>query len=296
MKNKRVLIFGATGNMGGAALREMLRRGWQVRAVTRNPQSEKALALGKLGAEVVQGDMEDRVSLEPLFEGFQRVFSVQSWASSGVEGEVRQGKIVADVAKKTGVLHLVYGSAGVGETGTGVPHFDSKLEVERYMRDELGLPTTVVRPGPFMELMTEKEFFPLLGAWGMMPKIVGWETVLPWTSAADIGATIANVFENPDRWIEHDIQLLSDLASMRSCQQIFKATTGKKPAGLALPVALFNKVAGPELVKMWRWLSKYLAVTKVDTLQADINIAQEVCPDMHSVAEWLMLSHNGHRA
>ena len=296
MNGKRVLIFGATGNMGGAALREMLPRGWQVRAVTRNPESEKALALTKLGAEVVQGDMEDRASLEALFAGFQRVFSVQSWATSGVEGEVRQGKLVADVAKAAGVMHLVYGSAGIGEPDTGVPHFECKVEVERHMRDELGLPTTAVRPGPFMELMTSKEFFPPLAAWGVMPKIVGWETPLPWTSATDIGTTIANVFENPDKWIGHDITLFSDVASMRACQQIFKATTGKKPFGLALPVGIFNKMAGPEMVKMWRWLAEYLAGNEVDKLKADVDASREVCPDLHSVADWLKLSRNGHGA
>ncbi|MCB9422225.1 MAG: NmrA family NAD(P)-binding protein [Ardenticatenaceae bacterium] len=45
MNNKSVLIFGATGNMGGAAARALLARGWQVRAVSRSPQSEKAQAL-----------------------------------------------------------------------------------------------------------------------------------------------------------------------------------------------------------------------------------------------------------
>ena len=47
MKKKCVLIFGATGNIGGAATRELLKRDWQVRAVTRNPNSEKAQALIK---------------------------------------------------------------------------------------------------------------------------------------------------------------------------------------------------------------------------------------------------------
>ena len=42
MEQKSVLIFGATGNIGGATAREMIRRGWRVRAVTRNPHSEKA--------------------------------------------------------------------------------------------------------------------------------------------------------------------------------------------------------------------------------------------------------------
>ena len=54
MENKRVLIFGATGNIGGAATRELIKRGWQVRGVTRDPNSEKALALVKLGVDIVQ--------------------------------------------------------------------------------------------------------------------------------------------------------------------------------------------------------------------------------------------------
>lgn len=292
--DKHVLVFGATGNMGGAAARELLRRGWQVRAVSRSPQSEKAQALAALGAEVVQADMDDRASLETAFVGMTRVFSVQNWTTSGVAGEIRQGKLVADVAKAAGVTHLVFGSAGVGQPDTGVAHFDCKVVVERYMRDELGLPVTVVRPGPFMELMTDKAFFPPLAAWGVMPKIVGWETPLPWTAVADIGATIANVFENPGRWIGRDIDLISDVASMRQCQQAFKAITGKKPFGLGLPVGVFNKMAGPEMVEMWRWLADYLAANDINAAKGEMLAAsREACPQLHSVADWLKLSRNG---
>ena len=294
MNNKSVLIFGATGNMGGATARELLTRGWHVRAVSRSPQSEKAQALTAAGAEVVQADMDDRASLEAVFAGMTRVFSVQNWTTSGVAGEIRQGKLVADVAKAAGVTHLVFGSAGVGKPDTGVPHFDCKVVVERYMRDELGLPVTVVRPGPFMELMTDKAFFPPLAAWGVMPKIVGWETPLPWTAVPDIGTTIANVFENPNRWVGRDIDLISDVASMRECQQIFKTTTGKKPFGLGLPVALFNKMAGPEMVEMWRWLANYLAANDLNAAKAGMMAAaREACPQLHSVADWLKLSRNG---
>ncbi|GAB4543037.1 MAG: NmrA/HSCARG family protein [Anaerolineae bacterium] len=292
--DKQVLIFGATGNMGGAATRELLKRGWRVRAVSRNPQSEKAQALAALGAEVAQADMDDPASLEAAFDGMRRVFSVQNWTTSGVAGEIRQGKQVAGAAKAAGVAHLVFGSAGVGLPDTGVPHFDCKAVVERYMRHELGLPVTVVRPGPFMELMTDKAFFPPLAAWGVMPKIVGWETPLPWTAVADIGAAIANVFENPDKWIGRDIHLISDVASMRQCQQAFKAITGKKPFGIGLPVALFNKMAGPEMVEMWRWLAGYLAANDINAAKAEmLAAAREACPHLHSVADWLKLSRNG---
>lgn len=290
---KRVLILGATGNIGGAAARELLRRGWQVRAVTRSPQSAKAQALAALGAEIVQADMEDRASVDAAFAGMKQVFSVQNWTTSGVAGEIRQGELVADAAKVAGAAHLVYGSAGVGEADTGVPHFDCKVVVEKYMRVGLGLPTTAVRPGPFMELMTDKAFFPPLAAWGVMPKIVGWETPLPWTAVADIGAAIANIFDNPDKWVGRDINLFSDVASMRECQHIFKMATGKKPFGLPLPLAIFNKMAGPEMVVMWQWLVDYLAVNDRGRLKADVAAAREVCPDLHSVADWLKLSRNG---
>lgn len=75
-EKKSVLVFGATGNVGGATAWELLRRGWHIRAVTRTPESEKARAISALGAEVVQGDMDDRVSLERVFDGMTRVFSV----------------------------------------------------------------------------------------------------------------------------------------------------------------------------------------------------------------------------
>ncbi|MCB9445705.1 MAG: NmrA family NAD(P)-binding protein [Ardenticatenaceae bacterium] len=153
--------------------------------------------------------MDDRASLEAAFDGMTRVFSVQNWTTSGVAGEIRQGKLVADVAKAAGVTHLVFGSAGVGEANSGVPHFDCKIVVEKHMRDELGLPVTVVRPGPFMELMTDKAFFPPLAAWGVMPKIVGWDAAAV-TAVTDIGPTIANDLDNPQQWIGRDINLISD--------------------------------------------------------------------------------------
>jgi uncharacterized protein YbjT (DUF2867 family) len=190
--DKQVLIFGATGNIGGAATRELLMRGWHVRAVTRDPNSDKALAVAKLGAELFQADMEDRESVKAAFDGYKRVFSVQSWGISGVDGEVRQGKLVADVARSAKVEHLVYGSAGTGEPHTGVPHFQSKIEVESYMR-AIGLPFTIIRPGPFMELLTKKEFFPALGFWGTGPKVLGWDTPIPWVAVPDIGVAVVSM-------------------------------------------------------------------------------------------------------
>lgn len=289
-KEKQALVFGATGHVGGAAARELLRRGWQVYAVSRTPTSKKAQALAALGAEVKQADMEDRASLKAVLEGQNRVLSVQNWTTSGVEGEIRQGKLVADVAAEAGVEHLVYLSAGIGEPGTGVPHFESKIEVENHMR-QLRLPFTILRPGPFMELLTAKEFYPALTAWGVMPKVTGWDTPLPWAAVPDIGTAVANMFEDPETWIGRDLKtLISDIKSLRECQAVFVEMTGKKPLRLPLPNSLFKRLAGAEFITMWQWL-----VDWVDTeqLQSYVPDSREACPQPLDVASWLRFSHNG---
>jgi len=162
--------------------------------------------LTELGAEVVQADMEDRTSLEVVFNGIKRVLSVQSWTTSGIEGKIRQGKKVADVARSVGVEHLVYGSAGTGNPHSGVPHFDCKIVVEDYMR-ALGLPFTIVRPTPFMELLSEQQCYPAMGTWGVEPKILGWNTPIPWVAVHDIGVAIANAFATPEKWIGRDVEM-----------------------------------------------------------------------------------------
>lgn len=289
---KSVLVFGATGNVGGATARELLKRGWHVRAVTRTPDSKKARALFELGADVVQGDMDDRGSLERVFEGMTRVFSVQNWATSGVEAEIRQGKLVAEVAKSAGIRHLVYSSAGSGEPDTGVPHLDSKLEVEAYMRG-LGLPFTIVRPGPFMEMMTEREFFPPLGVWGMQTKIMGWDKPIPWIAVRDIGIINVRILEDPETWIGKDLTVFGDVKTMRECKKIFADVDGKQPFGLTLPLGLFKKMAGEDLIKMWGWLD-LLAETK--GRQAFEEIAQDsrrINPVMFDLKSWLKMKRSG---
>lgn len=150
-----IVVTGATGLQGGAVARHLLTNGWHVRALTRDASSKQARALAALGAEVVQGDMGDAASLRPVFEGAHGVYSVQNTFIGGPEAEVRQGKNVADMAKDVSVRHIVYGSAGIGRKGTGIPSWESKLRIEDHMKT-LNLPLTILRPRAFMELMTNK--------------------------------------------------------------------------------------------------------------------------------------------
>lgn len=292
VENKQVLIFGATGNIGGATARELLKRGWHVRAVTRTPESDKAEALARLGAEVVQGDMESRASLEVVFNSMPRVLSVQNWVKNGIEGEIRQGKLVADVARSAGVEHLVYASAGTGERGSGIPHFENKIVVEDYMR-QLGLPFTIVRPTPFMELLSEKEFYPALGTWGVEPKVVGWDTPIPWVAVHDLGLAISNVFEDPKTWIGRDISLCSDVKTLAESQAIFTAIDGKKPLRIPIPIWMFGKMAGDEFVHMWRWMVGFVRELGLEGLWTMVEASREVSPEVLDMESWLKMKRNG---
>lgn len=289
---KHVLIFGATGNMGGASTRTLLQRGWRVRAVTRDTQSDKARALAALGAELCQADMEDRASLDSAFEGIRYVFSVQNRTTGGVDGEIRQGKLVADAAQTAGIQHLVYGSAGTGQSGTGVPHFESKLEVEDYMR-RLDLPFSVVRPGPFMELLSARQFYPALGFWGAGPKVLGWDLPIPWVAVRDIGQAVANLFEGGDGWIGREIQLFGDVRSLRQAQQAFRQIKGGTPSRIPLPLFLFNRVAGEEFSLMWRWMVDWIGEIGPQGLWGQVEVARTLCPDLLDMPGWLHQSVNG---
>jgi uncharacterized protein YbjT (DUF2867 family) len=109
---RTVLVSGATGQQGESVARELLERGFGVRALTRDPEKPAAKELAERGAEVVRGDLDDRSSLERALEGVYGVFSVQNFWEAGYEGEVRQGTHLADAAKEAGVSHLVYSSVG----------------------------------------------------------------------------------------------------------------------------------------------------------------------------------------
>ena len=120
----------------------------------------------------------------------------------------------------------------------------------------LELPFTIVRPAPFMELLSEKEFFPALATWGVESKIVGWDLPIPWVSVHDLGIAIANIFDDPKKWIGRDVSMYGDIKTLGESKAIFTAIDGKKPVGIPLPLWLFGKMAEEEFIEMWKWMDE----------------------------------------
>ena len=67
--SKTIAVIGATGVQGGGVIQELLKEGsWKIRAITRNPESDKAKALASQGVDVVTANLDDTGSLIKAFD------------------------------------------------------------------------------------------------------------------------------------------------------------------------------------------------------------------------------------
>jgi uncharacterized protein YbjT (DUF2867 family) len=248
-KNKIVLVTGATGHQGGAAVQHLRERGFPVRALTRDPEHPKARALVGHGTEVVRGDMEDEASLTRAMDGVYGVHSVQDWHEAGIESEIRQGTRVTNAAKRSNVSLFVYSSVASADQRTGVPHFDSKFRIEETIR-ATGMHYTILRPAFFMENWL-----------GMRQAIEGGAFSLPLDPATrlqmvavdDIGGVAAAAFERPGKWQDRSIELAGDELSMSELSQAFTRASGREVRYVQVPWDEFEQQAGKELTLMFRW-------------------------------------------
>jgi hypothetical protein len=143
-----VVVTGSTGKQGGAVARGLLERGHKVRAVTRDPNSSQAKLLANAGATLVAASLADTAAVMKALEGATSLFAMTT-PFGGTALETRQGVVAADAAKTAGV-HLVFTSVGNADRQTGIPHFDSKYEVEKHIA-KIGVRATILAPVAFKE-------------------------------------------------------------------------------------------------------------------------------------------------
>jgi uncharacterized protein YbjT (DUF2867 family) len=280
-----IAVVGATGRQGSAVVRHLLTNGWRVRALTRTPSSAASQVLRDRGAELHQVDLEDVDSLRRALHGAHGVFNVQNPMTSSLDAEVRQGRNVAEAAAATGVNHVVYGAAGVGDEPTGVGSWDSKLAVAQHFRDR-GQRLTVLRPMAFMELMTDKGYYPGVSVWHLMPKLMGSSRPVGWLCTDDLGAIAARVFADPDRWAGTELNLVSDVQSIDQCRALWREVSGRPPREWPMPVWLFERFVGTDLTTMWRWLR---------TAEFDLSpeTTREILPQALTTRDWLTRTLHG---
>ena len=233
--DKKILVTGATGQQGGAVSRELLKNGYKVKAMTRNPDNPKAKELAELGAEIVRGDFDDAASLEIELAGVWGAFAVQNSWEGGVEKEEEQGKRFAEISKKVNLQHLVYTSVGSAHRDTGIPHFDNKWRIEEKIRS-LDLPSyTIIRPVFFMDNFLSPWFKPSIDqgqlAVGMNPN-----SSLQMIAVEDIGKHGLRAFKNYKELNGKAIDIAGDELTMTDAAKIISDKKGSAVEFSQVPI------------------------------------------------------------
>src|ERR1700682_4847159 len=190
-----VVVTGSTGNQGGAVARGLLERGHKVRAVTRDTNSSQAKSLSNAGATLVAASLEATAAITKALEGATSLFAMTP-PSGATDAETRQGVAAAGAAKARGV-HLVFTSVGSANRQTGVPHFDSKYEVEKHI------------------------------AKGLSPAAPPPTRTLAQVAVADIGSVAVRVLEDAGRFTGKRFDLASDELTGNDVVAILSRVTGR---------------------------------------------------------------------
>jgi uncharacterized protein YbjT (DUF2867 family) len=279
-----VLVTGATGRQGGAVARELLVRGYNVRAMTRKPDSERAHVLAELGAEIVQGDFDHAASLVRAVQGVWGVFSVQDSWEAGVEREEEQGKGFAKTCRDCGVSHFVYSSVGSAHHHTGIPHFDSKWRIEETVR-RLNFPSyTIIRPVFFMDNF--------LAPWlrmgleeGRLTLSIKPNTILQMIDVDDIGRYGAWAFENYQKLNGRAIDIAGDARTMPETAEILSSAIGRKIEFAPTPVEEVRR-SSEDMAIMLEWFDEVGYNVDITATARESGISPTTLPEWASNVDW----------
>ena len=146
----------------------------------------------------------------------------------------------------------------------------------------LEIPLTILRPMAFMELMTDKKFFPAVVTWHVMPTLMGASRPVAWLCTDDLGAIAAQVFAAPHQFVGQDLALASDVQSLEQCRAIYREVLGRNPRRFPMPIGLFTHFGfvGRDLTTMWRWL-------RTGAIDLDTTRTRAIHPHALTVRDWL---------
>jgi uncharacterized protein YbjT (DUF2867 family) len=269
-----ILVTGGTGRQGGAVYQHLRKKGFKLRVLVRDPNSNQARQLMGSGEKVFQGSLDDPDSLMRAMDGVYGVFSVQPYSAN----EVQQGMAVIEAAKRQGVSHFVYSSVGSADEETGIPHFESKVEVEEHLRSS-GLQYTIVRPVFFMENWQKSAFGGSIRN-GQLQQPLSPTTNLQMVGVDDIGAFAALAFEGPGKWKNRTFSLAGDELSMQQIANAFSRVAARDVKYVQVSWDQFEKNMGRELTVMYHWFEE-------KGFHFNIEQARREYPLTHTFDRWL---------
>ena len=220
MADKKIIaVVGATGQQGSGLVKAILADpagGFAARAITRDPNSDKARELARLGAEVVAGDVDDEESLKRAFAGAYGAYCVTFyWAHMSPEKEKAEAAALARAAKAAGVKHVIWSTLEDSRKWIPlsdnrmptlmeqykVPHFDAKGEADQVFT-ALGVPTTFLLTSFYWDNFIYFGMGPKKGTDGVLGITLPLgEKKFPGMASEDIGACAYGIFKGGEAYI-----------------------------------------------------------------------------------------------
>lgn len=266
-----ILVTGGTGHQGGAAARHLLKDGWKVRALVRDPAKPASQALENAGCELFQGDLTDRASLDLAVRDCHGVYSVQTPAGAGPDGETQEGFNIADAAWDAGVEHFVYSSVIGADRAEPTLYRAPKKKIEAHIA-ELGLPATIWRPVSFMENLLRQTEDILAGH---LRAPVAPDYLRQLIAVDDIGKFVALAFAEHDRFVGVTAEIASDEMTMPEVAELFSLV-------LDVPV-VFDEIEPPAGGSVMR----NPRPGETPPRRADLAALREMVPDLWTVEQWI---------
>lgn len=279
-----IFVTGGTGNQGGAVARHLLQKGFHVKALARDPSSALAQSLGKQGAEIIKGDLNQPETYKQYLKDVYGVFSVQA-LSKDVDNGVRQGIQLADMAMQNNVKHFIYSSVVGANLKTRIPHWDSKFQIENHIRN-INLPNTIIRPASFYENF----LLPQVKSRILKGKLVvplDKNVVQQIVSVEDVGTVSATILMNPEKYISRIITLATEEMDQGQMANVFSEGLGKEIKFQKLPSIITRLAMGKDLHTMFQWINKHSGVF-VENME---DLKNEF-PGMLSLKQWIRQNFN----
>ncbi len=304
-QKKVIVVFGATGAQGGGLAHAILNdknSEFSVRAVSRTPDSEKAQALAKLGAEVVTGNIDDPESIKGLLKGaYGAYFVTFFWDHFSAERETAEAKNMAAFAKDAGLKHIIWStledvresvplddnSMPTLQGKYKVPHFDGKGEADKFFT-EAGLPVTFMLASFYWDNMIHFGMGPKRGADGKLAITFPMgDKKMAGIGSEDIGKCAYGIFKKGTSLVGKRVGIAGD---QNSCAEIAKSLS--KALGEEV---IYNKVTpeqyrgfgfpgADDLGNMFQFYHDF------DTLcnsTRDVNYSRELNPELKSLDKWV---------
>jgi uncharacterized protein YbjT (DUF2867 family) len=306
MPEKKVIaVVGATGAQGGGLVRAILADpdgGFSARAITRDPNSEKARELAALGAEVVAGDVDDQASLEQAFAGCHGAYCVTFfWAHFSPELELKQAENMANAAKATGIHHTIWSTLEdtrefiplsddrmptLGEHYK-VPHYDAKGEANHLFSDA-GVPVTFLQTSFYWDNFIYFGMGPQRGEDGKLALVFPIaDGKVAGIASEDIGACAYGIFKAGDAFIGKMVSIAGEHLSGAQMAAEFTDAIGEEVGFHAVTPEAYRGFGFPgadDLGNMFQFTTEFEAEY---CGVRDIDASRRLNPGLKSFKQWL---------